>query len=45
MGVKKIERKNMAEKVGFESTHGMETKEFCGAPWPSEVLKRIEKKS
>ncbi len=25
--------------VGFESTSDMETKEFCGAAWPSKVLK------
>jgi hypothetical protein len=29
----------MAERVGFESTTCMEAKEFCGAAWPSEVLK------
>jgi hypothetical protein len=23
----------MAERVGFESTSDMETKEFCGAAW------------
>jgi hypothetical protein len=25
--------------VGFESTSDKETKEFCGAAWPSKVLK------
>jgi len=25
--------------MGFESTSDMETKEFCGAAWPSKVLK------
>ena len=25
--------------VGIESTNCMETKEFCGAAWPSKVLK------
>jgi hypothetical protein len=25
--------------VGIESTSYMETKEFCGAAWPSKVLK------
>jgi hypothetical protein len=25
--------------VGIESTNDMETKEFCGATWPSKVLK------
>ena len=29
--------------VGIESTNYMETKEFCGAPWPSKVLKRKER--
>src|SRR5437016_3026426 len=33
---------NMAERVGFESASDMETKEFCGAAWPSKVLKRKE---
>jgi hypothetical protein len=26
--------------MGFESTSELETKEFCGAAWPSTVLKR-----
>jgi hypothetical protein len=26
--------------MGHESASRMETKEFCGAPWPSKVLKR-----
>src|SRR5215472_12192748 len=29
--------------MGFESTKDMKTKEFCGAPRPSKVLKRIER--
>src|SRR5437867_6959776 len=29
----------LVEPMGFESTHCMETKEFCGAAWPSKVLK------
>ena len=29
------------EPMGFESTNRMETKEFCGAAWPSKVLKGI----
>jgi len=29
----------MVEPMGFESTSDMETKEFCGAAWPSKVLK------
>ena len=29
----------MVEPMGFESTSYMETKEFCGAAWPSKVLK------
>jgi hypothetical protein len=29
--------------VGIETTNLMETKEFCGAPWPSKVLKRKER--
>jgi len=28
--------------MGFESTSDMETKEFCGAPWPSKELKGME---
>jgi hypothetical protein len=32
----------MAERVGFESTSDMETKESCGATRPSKELKRIE---
>ena len=31
------------EPMGFESASRMETKEFCGAPWPSKVLKRKER--
>jgi hypothetical protein len=31
--------------MGFESTHGMETKEFCGAARPSKELKRKERNS
>lgn len=34
--------KEMAERVGFESARYIETKEFCGAPWPSKVLKGME---
>jgi hypothetical protein len=29
----------LVEPMGFESTSDMETKEFCGAAWPSRVLK------
>ena len=29
----------LVEPMGFESTSDMETKEFCGAAWPSKVLK------
>ena len=29
----------LVEPMGFESTSYMETKEFCGAAWPSRVLK------
>src|SRR6267142_6231365 len=29
----------LVEPMGFESTSDMETKEFCGATWPSKVLK------
>src|SRR5262249_4380113 len=32
----------MVEPMGFESTSGMETKEFCGALWPSKELKGME---
>jgi len=31
--------------VGIESTSDMETKEFCGATWPSKELKRKERNS
>ena len=31
--------------VGIESTSYMETKEFCGAAWPSKELKRKERNS
>jgi hypothetical protein len=31
--------------VGIESTIYMETKEFCGAAWPSKELKRKERNS
>jgi hypothetical protein len=34
---------DLVEPMGFESTNCMKTKEFCGAPWPSKVLKRIER--
>jgi len=30
---------NLVEPMEFESASRMETKEFCGAPWPSTVLK------
>jgi hypothetical protein len=36
------DQKKLVEPMGFESTDGMETKEFCGAAWPSKVL--IERK-
>jgi hypothetical protein len=29
--------------MGIETTNRMEIKEFCGAPWPSKVLKRKER--
>jgi hypothetical protein len=29
-------RTNLVEPMGFESTSVMETKELCGAAWPSE---------
>jgi hypothetical protein len=35
----------LVEPMGFESTSDMETKEFCGAPWPSKELKRKERNS
>ena len=35
----------LVEPMGFESTSDMETKEFCGAAWPSKVLKRKERNS
>ena len=33
----------MVGAMGIESTSCMETKGFCGAPWPSKVLKGIER--
>jgi hypothetical protein len=35
----------MVEPMGFESTSDMETKEFCGAAWPSKELERKERNS
>jgi hypothetical protein len=32
----------MVEPMRFEYTNGMETKEFCGAAWPSKELKGRE---
>ena len=29
----------LVEPMGFESTSDKETEEFCGAAWPSKVLK------
>jgi hypothetical protein len=35
-----LKRRNKAGgAMGFESTTGEKTKEFCGAVWPSKVLK------
>jgi hypothetical protein len=34
-----LKRRKLVEPMGFESTSDMETKEFCGAAWPSRVLK------
>jgi hypothetical protein len=34
--------KRLVEPMGFESANCMETKEFCGAAWPSKVLKGKE---
>jgi hypothetical protein len=34
------EEEKLVEPMGFESTSDMETKEFCGAAWPSKELKR-----
>jgi hypothetical protein len=31
--------KEVAERVGFEPTSYIRAKEFCGALWPSKVLK------
>ncbi len=31
--------------IWIESTNDMETKEFCGAPWPSKALKGKERNS
>ncbi len=35
----------MKEAMGREFTSCMETKEFCGAAWPSKELKRKERNS
>jgi hypothetical protein len=35
----------IVEPMGFESTSELETKEFCGAAWPSMELKRKERNS
>jgi len=40
-----VRRMNVVEPTGFESTNRMETKEFCGAPRPSKVLKGKEQNS
>jgi hypothetical protein len=32
-------KRKLAERVGFESTSYKETRKFCGAAWPSKVLK------
>jgi hypothetical protein len=32
----------MKEPMRCETTNCMDTKEFCGAPWPSKVLKGWE---
>jgi hypothetical protein len=29
----------MVDEMGFETTTGEKTKEFCGAAWPSKVSK------
>ena len=34
-----LRKKSLVEPMGFESTSRMETKELCGATWPSKVLK------
>jgi hypothetical protein len=34
-----LEESKLVDLMGFESTNDKETKEFCGAPWPSKVLK------
>jgi hypothetical protein len=36
------QRENVEARVGFESTKGEKTKEFCGATGPSRVLKGKE---
>ena len=39
-----VEKKEvLVGAVGIESTNCMEIKEFCGAPWPSKVLKATER--
>jgi hypothetical protein len=35
----------MVGAVGIETTALLETKEFCGAPWPSKLLKGMERNS
>jgi hypothetical protein len=34
-------KRNLVGAVGIETTRSSETKEFCGAAWPSKVLKRM----
>ena len=38
-------KRRLVGAVGIESTNCMETKEFCGATWPSKVLERKERNS
>jgi hypothetical protein len=38
-------RKILLGAVGIESTDCMETKEFCGAAWPSKILKGKKRNS
>jgi len=40
-----LKRTKLVEPMGFESTNCMETKELCGAPWPSKVLKGKKRNS
>jgi hypothetical protein len=42
----RLKKRRIANQaIRIESTSDMETKEFCGAAWPSKVLKGKERNS